>query len=251
MSFDGDIFISYAQLDDEPLSAGDEGWITRFHSTLAAMLSMELGDAAKIWRDEKKLAGNDVLSEEIMEQLSRTALMLSVLSPRYLKSDWCTRELAEFCSVAEQTTGLIVDRQSRLVKIFKSPIKSLEMLPEPVQDTLGHEFFTYEDNVPLELDSVYGEQYKHAYYKKLKKLSVELAGFLEILATSGDAAQQRDAAASQTGVTVYLAECSHDRWDEREVLEFELRQHGYRVAEQAVGSPCCDDAKDGAEHQRQ
>ena len=65
MNFEQNLFISYAHIDDAPLNAGEKGWITRFHATLNAMLSMRLGRDAKIWRDEK-LQGNDVFSDEIV-----------------------------------------------------------------------------------------------------------------------------------------------------------------------------------------
>ena len=36
-----------------------------------------------------------------MAQFPKTALMMSVLTPRYVESDWCTREVREFCAAAE------------------------------------------------------------------------------------------------------------------------------------------------------
>jgi len=59
MNFEQNLFISYAHIDDQPLTPGEKGWITRFHATLKAILSMRMGREAKIWRDEK-LQGNDV-----------------------------------------------------------------------------------------------------------------------------------------------------------------------------------------------
>src|SRR4029453_15763735 len=62
-----DVYVSYARIDDQPLTPGEKGWITRFHATLKAILSMRMGREAKIWRDEK-LQGNDVFSDEIVSQ---------------------------------------------------------------------------------------------------------------------------------------------------------------------------------------
>ena len=56
-------------------AAERKGWITRFHATLKACLSMRLGREAKIWRDEK-LQGNDVFADEIVAQFSQTALLV-------------------------------------------------------------------------------------------------------------------------------------------------------------------------------
>jgi hypothetical protein len=49
MNFEENLFISYAHIDDEPLTPGEKGWITRFHATLKAILSTRMGREAKIW----------------------------------------------------------------------------------------------------------------------------------------------------------------------------------------------------------
>ena len=38
MNFEQNLFISYAHIDDQPLSAGEKGWITRFHATSEGVL---------------------------------------------------------------------------------------------------------------------------------------------------------------------------------------------------------------------
>ena len=97
MIYEQDAFISYAHIDNEPISAGQKGWVTQFHATLQTMLSQRLGERARIWRDDK-LDGNDIFADEIVDQFNKTALLVSILRPRYLRSEWCTRELQEFCA---------------------------------------------------------------------------------------------------------------------------------------------------------
>ena len=48
-----DIFISYAHLDDKPLTEGQKGWITKFHRILQVRLGQLLGVEPTIWRDPK------------------------------------------------------------------------------------------------------------------------------------------------------------------------------------------------------
>ena len=50
MRFGKHLFISYAHIDNQPLSPEQQGWITRFHATLEALLSMRMGTKAQIWR---------------------------------------------------------------------------------------------------------------------------------------------------------------------------------------------------------
>lgn len=146
--FKKDLFISYAHIDNQPLTPEQKGWISRFHATLEALLSMRLGQAAKIWRDDK-LQGNDVFADEIVDQFAQTAVLVSVLTPRYLNSDWCTREVREFCARAEQSGGLVVDNKARVFKVIKTPVDEQESLPAAMKDLLGYEFFTVKDGAPL------------------------------------------------------------------------------------------------------
>src|SRR5215813_10789922 len=167
-SFKKDLFISYAHIDNQPLTPEQKGWISRFHASLEALLSMRLGQAAKIWRDDK-LQGNDVFADEIVDQFAQTAVLVSVLTPRYLNSEWCTREVREFCERAEQTGGVVVDNRARVFKVLLSPVgtQEQESLPAVVKDILGYEFFTLEDGTPLLLDPAYGGRFAQDYNRKV------------------------------------------------------------------------------------
>ncbi|RTL33446.1 MAG: toll/interleukin-1 receptor domain-containing protein, partial [Rhodocyclaceae bacterium] len=225
MSFERQVFISYAHLDNQPLTADQLGWVSLFHSTLQTLLSQRLGAPVDIWRDDK-LRGNDVFSDEILDQLSRTALFVSVLTPRYLKSEWCTREITKFCQQAESEHRLVVGNKARVIKVLKLPIDGSGTLPEAVGQLLGYEFFEFdEDRTPRELDPAYGDQPRQAFLRKANKLAWDLAAQLEQL-------QQQPAAndaAAAVKPTVFLAECSRDRRDARECIEAELACCGYTV----------------------
>jgi hypothetical protein len=165
MNFEQNLFISYARIDDQPLTPGEKGWITRFHATLKAILSMRMGREAKIWRDEK-LRGNDVFSHEIVAQFKKSAALVCVLTSRYLNSEWCTREAHEFCQSAQQTGGLVVGNKSRVFKVIKTPVDAQESLPAPMKDILGYEFFTVKDGVPLEFDPAYEQPGSRSAYTR-------------------------------------------------------------------------------------
>ena len=63
MPFAKHLFISYAHIDNRPLTSEQKGWITRFHESLDSLLSTRMGGKARIWRDEK-LQGNDIFADE-------------------------------------------------------------------------------------------------------------------------------------------------------------------------------------------
>jgi hypothetical protein len=229
MSFQWDVFISYAHIDNEPLTPDQKGWVTLFHRTLQTMLSQQIGTKAGIWRDEK-LRGNDIFSDEIVDQLPKTAALISVLTPRYLHSEWCTKEINEFCQRALQTGGLVVDNKSRVFKVIKTPIDREEPLPPVVIKLLGYEFYGYdEDQTPREFDPAYGDKSKEEFLRKVYKLARDIAQLLARLGANVPHSDSTLTDGSAPKPTVYLAECSRDRRDAREALRGELERYGYTV----------------------
>lgn len=227
MKFDKHVFISYAHIDNKPLTPEQQGWVSRLHASLEAMLSMRLGHKAEIWRDAK-LTGNDIFAEEIVCQFPKTAVLVSVLSPPYMESVWCARELREFCLAAEQSAGLLVENKARLIKVIKSPVESEAPLPAIMREMLGYAFYTFDaDQTPLELDLAYGAEIAQKYNLKVAKLAWDIAQLIKKL--DPVAAGEPLGAAVSSKPAVYLAECSYDRREDREALEAELRLHGYAI----------------------
>jgi len=111
-----DVFISYAHIDNQPLDAEQQGWITELNTRLNKRLEMFLGESAVIWRD-LKLGGSDIFAAEIEERLRNSRILVSVLSPRYIKSDWCRRELQAFYDAYQEHEALKVDNKYRIFKM--------------------------------------------------------------------------------------------------------------------------------------
>ncbi|MFK7855052.1 MAG: TIR domain-containing protein [Granulosicoccus sp.] len=221
--YEKDLFISYAHIDNQPLKEDLSGWISRFHASLEALLSMRMGKSVNIWRDDK-LQGNDHFADEIVSQFSKTAALVSVLSPRYLNSEWCAREVNAFCEHADRSGGLLVKNKARIFKVLKSPVDSEEPLPSIMQELLGYEFYKTEDGVPVEMDEFYGKQYGQDFNRMLNKLAFEIAVLLSELGEESNTGSEHS-----NKPVIYLAECSFDLKKYREVLEAELRRLGYRV----------------------
>jgi len=232
MNFTKHLFISYAHLDNEPLTEQQQGWITRFHSSLAAILSMRMGRKAEIWRDSK-LRGNDIFADEIVQQFPKTALLVSVLTPRYVESEWCTREVREFCNQAEQSGGLVVDNKSRVLKVIKTPVHSETRLPAVMQNALGYLFYVFDDEeTPIELDPSFGPDFASKYNLKLVKLAWDVAQMIRKLEATAAQGGKSAEILAPSRPSVFLAECSYDQRESREALEAELRLHGYNVLPQ-------------------
>lgn len=222
------LFISYAHLDNQPLTPDQQGWVSRFHASLEAMLAMRMGRKAEIWRD-RKLSGTDIFADEILSQFPKTALLVSVLTPRYVESEWCTREAREFCEAAKQSGGVVVKNKSRVIKVIKTPVDSESPLPPVLKEVLGYPFYIFDDEqTPLELDPAYGPDMAQKYNLKMAKLAWDIAQQLKTLA---DVSPGEDLGAGRASSkpAIYLAECSWDQRQAREALEAELRLHGYPI----------------------
>ena len=220
-----DVFISYAHVDNKPLQEGQKGWVEEFHKALEVRVLQWLGRTdgeLKVWRD-RKLAGNDAFAEEIARQLEAVRVLVSVLSPRYVNSEWCTREVREFCQAAERGGGIVFDNKSRLFKVVKMPVPR-ERVPEPLQPLLGYEFFREEDGRPRELHEMFGADAKIQFWLKLDDLAYDVANLLQLMAVAPD-----DGAPGQDRPVVYLASCTGDLGEEQAGMRAELEGSGYPV----------------------
>jgi hypothetical protein len=231
--FENRLFISFAHDDNEPFMSGQEGFVNRLHKSLEVILKTRGFRDVRIWMDRGDLKGNDVLAEELDGQVSNAAVLISVISPAYMTSDWCKRELTEFCEAAEKTSGLLFGNKSRVFKIVKLPPDNEEGLPPVMKGMLGYRFFTMgEDETPRELDPVYGPESAQQYAIRVTTLAGDIAQLIKLLsAHSADAAPTPDSRPAKPAV--YLAECAYDRWNDRESLAAELKMRGYPVLPQS------------------
>jgi hypothetical protein len=219
MPFDLHAFISYAHIDNEPLEPGQPGWVSRFHAVLKTRLSQRLGEPARLWRDDK-LRGDDVFGDEIRAQLPRAALLVSILSPRYVRSDWCTAEVDGFAAAAGATQ---VQNKTRVVKVLKTPLAPGDRMPPVFERTLGHPFYKDEGERQVEIDPAFGDDARQEFLRRVSDLAVEMADNLRALA---DAPVAPPAAGGQV---VFVAECGRDLQAVRAQLVTDLRLHGHTV----------------------
>lgn len=219
--FDTDVFISYAHLDNQPLLDGSKGWVSDFDEALRKRLSEVLGKPPQVWRDPK-LQGNDVFAEELAQHYEKAAVLVSVITPRYIESDWCRRELSGFWQAAEHSGGVVIGRKARVFKVVKTPVEPTRM-PVPLQPLLGYEFYRLQPGSgrPLEFNKVYGADAERDFWVRLNDLAYDLADLLKRLEEPGSALVDKP--------PVYLATTTSDLQPQRDSLRRELLRNGYRV----------------------
>ena len=86
-------------------SRGAKGWVANLHRALEIRVGQLLGKTPHIWRDPK-LQGNDFFAETLVDRLKRVAVLVTVVSPRYIRSEWTRKELDEFWKAAEAQGGV-------------------------------------------------------------------------------------------------------------------------------------------------
>jgi hypothetical protein len=224
MHFDGDAFISYAHLDNQELIEGRKGWVANLHRALEIRVGQLLGKTPHIWRDPK-LQGNDFFAETLVDRLKRVAVLVAVVSPRYIRSEWTQKELHEFWKAAEGQGGVRFAEKARVFKVLKTPVPLANQQPE-LQGLLGYEFFKIdpENGRVRELDEVFGAEAQRDFWLKLDDLAHEICGLLERIEGAEGGAPARAALG-----TIYLAETTSDLREQREDLRRGLQQHGYVV----------------------
>lgn len=227
MRFEADAFISYAHLDNVELVEGRKGWVANLQRALAVRVAQMLGKESRIWWD-KKLRGNDDFDDTLVARLQRVALLVSVLSPRYVRSEWGRKEILAFCQAATEQGGLEVQDKCRVFKVLKTHVP-LDQHPPELRSVLGYEFFKIDQETgkPRELNEIFGPEAERDFWIKLDDLAHDMCNLLQTLERGARASEMPPV--PQLAGSVYLALTTSDAKDEREALKRELQQHGYKV----------------------
>lgn len=224
--FEHDVFVSYAHLDDEPDKPDLEkqkGWVERFASRLKTAVMKRLGEQVAVWRDPL-LKRSERFEPAIDQAVRGSAVFLSLLTNRYLKSDSCRLEIQAFVEAAASGPGLHVGRQSRIfpLLLYNLPPSSW---PAECQGLLGFPFHDASDERlgrPLDpLSEV--ERFDRA----LDRLVVEIADLL--LAIRGPRTEEAAAPRDPGSYRVYLAATADTLAREKRRLALALEAQGIEV----------------------
>lgn len=238
-SYENDVFISYSHIDNQPLTDAEGGWVDIFHTHLQNFIDVHVGRRTTVWRD-RRLAGTEVFSSEIEQQLRSSAVLVSIISPGYMQSEWCNRELISFTTAAQSHGTLRIGNLQRVVKILRLPVDR-SVLPSLLDEVLGAQFYRVDPASGRARDLLLDPSADalKVFRARVDDVAQELSRLLAAMAASGDAA----AAASPPSLadTVFLAWTTGDLDEERETLRRELEARNYRVV--PGGAPPIDAAR--------
>jgi TIR domain len=131
MSYKHHVFITYARVNDALT-----GWVSSFKQRLEGKLREKLsGKTAQVYLDVGEI-GIGPLKNELRDAVSSSAILLIVLSNRWLERSWCQQELAFFVEAA----GGPSKAQERIVLVRIEDVKQ-NRLPAVLQDCRLYDFF--------------------------------------------------------------------------------------------------------------
>jgi hypothetical protein len=219
ITYEYGVYISYAHVDDVELAGGSEplaGWVRTLVSQLEEILVQRMGrrDACKVWFDNR-LRGDEALTEEIAAVLERSATFVAIVSPRYLKSAWCLKELELF------TRRSAAELARRVFIVEKAPIDRSE-IPSVVRDLRGYQFWYRDhDGQAARTFAIPGPRPDTIeYFRQIQDLASDLWGELKDI---------RLGSSVTVADCVLLAEVTDDlKFKRREVQRY-LEQQGLRV----------------------
>jgi hypothetical protein len=234
--YENDIFISYSHIDNQPFGDPRGGWVDIFHEQLQNFVNVHVGRRTKVWRD-KRLTGAEIFSDEIEQQLRSSAVLVSVISPGYMRSEWCNRELVAFTKTADERGDLRIGSLQRAVKVLRLPVER-SVLPTLLDEVLGTEFYRVDAASgrvrDLLVDSS-GDALQ-VFRARVDDVAQDLSRLLSAMTASADAAAA--ALPPSAADTVFLAWTTGDLSEERERLRRELEARNHRVV--PSGSPPLD-----------
>ena len=225
-----DIFMSYAHLDNETLTEDEKGWVSAFDSALQKRVAQLIGRKADIWRD-RKLHGNDIFGDEIVDQFPKLKVFISIVSPRYLKSEWCIKELQEFHKAANKTGGVRLGNKSRIFKVIKTPVPHDEY-PAEISRVLGYEFFHVDEKGRFrEFVLEKGSPTYYQFIERFEDVAQDICQLIKALdeRTEQPSESGNEIAAVDKEKTVYLANTTTDLNPARDNIRRDLEMRGYTV----------------------
>jgi hypothetical protein len=189
--FETDVFLSFADLDDESVMPGEAGWVTGFRAVLGAFAQQILG---------RPLTLADATDPGIGPIGSAT--FVSILSPSYLQATERHTDLTTFANTASIAAGPSGGGERRIFKVTKTPVKPDET-PEPLLPCLEYAFFDLDETTGgvSEFRPELGPEAKQRFLSKTYELAQDLCALVTQLQETGAVAADAPVALPEAPVT--------------------------------------------------
>jgi hypothetical protein len=169
------IFVSYARNDDAspPDEPTKKGFVTALYDQLRYRFK-DYGDPKlKLWRDTRRVDQADQFDHKIADAIQASALMVVILSPNWMSSDYCRQELKAFTDRWRSDESGI---RERIVVVGKRHVEN-DRRPSLLQGQNGFRFYALDDPDEVNLEReffVHGMVRDNQYHERLDELAKSL-----------------------------------------------------------------------------
>ncbi|MDA7931016.1 hypothetical protein N9B34_02100 [Akkermansiaceae bacterium] len=228
-----DVLISYADVDNEPLRTGEEGWISQLQRNLKVRMEQLSGEEVKISR----LSGKDFESRGsgggMIKEMGQAKTVVPVISPQFANSPGCQKEMDVFynqVTILSQTASGTPNK-AKLVSAIKMPVPSEDFpnaISSVITQCLGLEFFERETSTGRvrEFHEDFGDASRQRYYERVYDLAYELC---EALKNQKNFSSIESTALTGGRQKIFLAPTTSELTKEYDTVKRELKEHGYHV----------------------
>ncbi|WP_353571800.1 toll/interleukin-1 receptor domain-containing protein [Candidatus Albibeggiatoa sp. nov. BB20] len=112
-TFQHDIFISYASVDNQPLFGAEYGWVTTLVGHLQTVLNQQSGQECKLWIDYKDLQHHQPTPQQIEQAIDNSACFILILSAAYSANQECLQQVQRFIAQHSRQSIFIIEKESQ------------------------------------------------------------------------------------------------------------------------------------------
>ena len=180
-----DVLLNYAAIDDYPLHDGKPGWVSQLHRNLEVRMEQLSGEKVHIARLPED-AISPVIEAELLQQVPQAKAMISVVSPPFINSQVCRREVEQFWQ-AQSRPEAATSRRNRVCSRCSRPpspnSRCLDRSLDIFSPLFGFEFFELdaETGRVREFDETFGPVLKQRFFERVYDLAYDGCQVLSLL----------------------------------------------------------------------
>jgi serine/threonine protein kinase len=224
-----DVLITYANLDDQPIQTGRQGWVSQLHQNLQVRVAQLSGKQVAVVK-QSGAAESAEIEAAVLEHVPRAKTVVSILSPPFAQSNGCHRIVEKFWKSASDSGQFSVDEHSRLLNVIKAPVSEDDIpanLRPMYTDLVPYEFFERDPQSGRlrEFDETFGDVAVQRFHERVYDVAYDISQVLKYLGESDGDGGERTA----NPKTVFLAATTSDLESQRDQLRRELVEFGHQV----------------------
>jgi hypothetical protein len=214
MESEYDVFVSYARNDDS------DRQVEELVEDLTKALGKRIGRQASIAFD-KDFEPSEEFASAIDDKIRRSALMIALISPTYVKRPYTRKEVQSFRQKCErESPGLVVEFKRRVVNVLLFDLSYEDWYPE-LAGANAHKFFLREGTLDRPLRRTNDEKYR----EQIEALAKDLGGILNNMTRGpGSEVDESGAGEAQGGLMVFVARPPNDEVPRYQKVVNELRR---------------------------